>query len=429
MSNDVRRQERRLQRVFHRALLLALATPVAAAAAAVPAACGSTTQSSGVGHGGSGGAGVTGSGGVLSTAASSGSSSARAGSGGGTTTTTTTASSGSSTGTGGESPDAGSGEDADAAAEGGASCAPYAFAPSPPDTCGNYVRLPCGVPDGVAPAANCYLFLSDCTKFCTGYFFNCHGVDESCNDAGLLVPDSRGGVDIDCASCANGVGRVPAGLARARVTPAASPLGTYFAVAAHFEEASVHAFRRLRGELRAHRAPARLLRAARDAQRDEVRHARLTARMARRFGGRPAPVRVSPVAPRPLTAVAVENAVEGCVRETFGALVASFQAANAGDPDIARLMASIARDETRHAALSWSVARWAARALDPEARADLAARCQGAVEALRGEGGALVDGELCARAGLPTAAQREVLLGALQAHLWPRLDAALGERD
>ncbi len=133
--------------------------------------------------------------------------------------------------------------------------------------------------------------------------------------------------------------------------------------------------------------------------------------MARRFGGRSVPARVAPVETRALQEVAIENAVEGCVRETFGALVASFQAATAGDPAIARLMTSIARDETRHAALSWSVARWASPRLDPPTRAHVAARCRDTVAALRREGDTGVDGELCARAGLPTAAQREALLG------------------
>jgi len=53
-----------------------------------------------------------------------------------------------------------------------------------------------------------------------------------------------------------------------------------------------------------------------------------------------------------------EIAVEGCVRETFGALEATFQAKNANDPQIRRVMRRIAEDETRHAALAWRVAAW-----------------------------------------------------------------------
>ena len=182
-----------------------------------------------------------------------------------------------------------------------ASCAPVSIAPNPPDDCGEYVRLPCGLPAGVVPGSNCYLFINDCKKICPGFYFNCHSVNDSCKD-GKVVPDAKGGIDIDCSICAKGVGRIPAGLAPARVARALSALGDWFAAAAHLEAASVHAFRRLHDELAAHGAPARLLRAARRAQRDEVRHARLTARMARRFGGHPVPPRVAPVPLRALEA-------------------------------------------------------------------------------------------------------------------------------
>lgn len=118
--------------------------------------------------------------------------------------------------------------------------------------------------------------------------------------------------------------------------------------------------------------------------------------------------------------MALENAVEGCVRETFGALVAGFQAAHARDPDIARLMASIARDETRHAALSWAVAGWAWARLDAGKRAAFAEPIRTAVAALRRDAEAPVPDALVARAGLPDAAQQRALIGALEEQLWAR---------
>jgi hypothetical protein len=304
---------------------------------------------------------------------------------------------------------------ADRAAAG--ACAAVPYTPNPPDKCGKYVRLPCGLPAGLTPGGNCYLWLNDCEKFCPGAYFNCHAVGDSCQN-GTIVKDATGGVDLDCATCAKGVGRIPAGLAPARMKRAPSAVGDYLAGAAHLEAAAVHAFRRLQRELAGSGAPARLLRAARRAAADEVRHARVTARLARRFGGTFVRPRVAAVAARPLAAVAAENAVEGCVRETFGALVASFQAAHAEDPEIARAMATIARDETRHAALSWAVARWAAGRLDPAARAGLAAQCREAARALRREADAPVPEELQRAAGLPGSAQQHALLGVLETQLW-----------
>jgi hypothetical protein len=393
MSDDVRREEKRLRRIFHRALILALAAP-----ATLPFACAP-----------GGGAGSTGSGGGGSNASGGGESS--------TSGEGTTASTGSEATSSTSSGDPGDGG-ADAAE---VSCDPFIFTPDAADMCGVSVRLPCGLPPNVQPASGCTLALVDCASFCPQGFFNCHATGESCmNDAGI-ADDPSGGINLDCVTCANGIGRIPAGLARARMARARSALGGYFAAAAYLEAASVHSFERLRAELLAHGAPAPLLRASRCAQRDEVRHARVTARLARRFGGTLRRPQVEPVGDRSLDTIAVENAVEGCVRETFGALTASFQAQNARDPEIARAMKSIARDETRHAALSWAVARWASRRLDATARARLGARCRDAVEALRRDADRGVDPTLLASAGLPDAAQQRAMLGVLETKLWEEL--------
>jgi hypothetical protein len=112
-------------------------------------------------------------------------------------------------------------------------------------------------------------------------------------------------------------------------------------------------------ELSDHCAPAGLVTAALRSARDEVRHTRLTGAVARRYGAAPLRPRfaVTPGA-RSLVAIATENAVEGCVGETHGALVALWQAEHAADPHIAAAMRGIATDEVRHAELAWAVARW-----------------------------------------------------------------------
>jgi hypothetical protein len=163
------------------------------------------------------------------------------------------------------------------------------------------------------------------------------------------------------------VGRRPAGLAE---SPACDrrAAGDYFAEIAHLEAASVTAFRILRDELRAHGAPKKLVRAAARAARDEIRHARSTSALARRFGGTPREPSVEKGPLRSVEAMAIENAVEGCVRETYGALLATRQAELARDPQVRAAMMRIARDETQHAALSWRVARFLDAKLGPQAR-------------------------------------------------------------
>src|SRR5262249_22157901 len=80
--------------------------------------------------------------------------------------------------------------------------------------------------------------------------------------------------------------------------------------------------------------------------------------------------------------LACENAVEGQVAETLGALVASCQARAAADPSVRAIFAVLARDEARHADLAHRLAGWLDTALPPKARAAVAAVRRDAVEAI-----------------------------------------------
>jgi hypothetical protein len=229
--------------------------------------------------------------------------------------------------------------------------------------------------------------------------------------------DSAGQPAVECyAQC--GVGRRARELGRAP-RKRGSAVGRYLAAAARLEAASVHSFRRLRRELEEHDAPTALRRAAEHAGHDEVRHARDTSRLALLHGVTPRMPR-GRLRPRPsLETMAVENAAEGCVRETYGALLAMFQAQKAGDPAVGRLMRGIAADEVRHAALSWRVGRWAEGRLAPAARARVDRAKRAAVRELFAEIAREPPPALVTRVGLPDAktAQRLLLamLGQLEA--------------
>jgi hypothetical protein len=176
-------------------------------------------------------------------------------------------------------------------------------------------------------------------------------------------------------------GRRPAGLVDTSRAERET-LGDYFAEIAFLEAASVDAFRVLARELRHHKAPDSLVRAARRAASDEVRHARMATTLARRAGVTPRAPRIEPRSVRTLEAIAIENAAEGCVRETFGALLATHQARAATSADLRRTFARIAKDETRHAALAWRVARWLDGRLDRGARLRVRAARRVAAERL-----------------------------------------------
>jgi len=147
-------------------------------------------------------------------------------------------------------------------------------------------------------------------------------------------------------------------------TPSAEPargaLGAHLARCAELEHASVFAFLRLAGELAELGAPPPLVAAARAAAADEVRHTLLVGGLARALGAEPPPVVVSGGGARSAGSIAEENAAEGCVREAFGALVATWLAANAADPILAAASAIIAPDERRHARLARAVDRFLA---------------------------------------------------------------------
>lgn len=215
------------------------------------------------------------------------------------------------------------------------------------------------------------------------------------------------------------VGRRPEGLEDA-VCAAGSPVGDYFAEVAHLEAASVAAFEQLAAELRAHGAPPRLVRAALRAARDEVRHARVTAALARRYGGQVRAPSVKRPAIRALEAVALENAAEGCVREAFGAVVGAWQARTAQDPRVARAMAVISLDEIRHAALAFQVAAWAETRLGAGERSRVRAAQREALAQLRLEVRSEPPREVSRLAGVPGAAQAAVLVEGMAQQVWER---------
>jgi hypothetical protein len=184
-------------------------------------------------------------------------------------------------------------------------------------------------------------------------------------DGGANVDGARG---IDGDACADsgggpsGCGRRPPGLAGAPAGIGAD-LRSYFQEMARLEAASIPAFRRLRRELAIHGAPASLRAAALRAARDEVVHTRLGRALAERFGGAYVPPRIGRTKVRSLEELAIDNATEGGVRETFGALMATWQSRAATDAVVRRVMQKVAIDETRHAGLAIRVFEWTERRL------------------------------------------------------------------
>lgn len=204
----------------------------------------------------------------------------------------------------------------------------------------------------------------------------CGGDGDACEITSIVEPAFPANRHVVCFAyrengCPSGwgSGRLPEGLA---LDPrCATTLGDYFARAAALESASVVSFRRLAADLARHGAPRALVRRAERAAGDEKRHARLTRQLARRFGGERVRARIVPSTPRTLREIAIENAREGCVGETLGALLLFARARECADAEVRATLRAIARDEIAHAALAWDLRAYFlehldARALDDE---------------------------------------------------------------
>jgi rubrerythrin len=244
-----------------------------------------------------------------------------------------------------------------------------------------------------------------------------------CVTTGACAVADNGGGYVTCIYSCPVTGRRPEGLA-SKPIEGPDAAARFLAQSAYLEAASVDAFERLAQELQAHGAPTHLIAASKRAAKDEVRHARVTTKLAEGAGAEVPTCRVAPRSVRSLEEMAIENAVEGCVRETFGAAVGIIQAERASDRRVRRAMKRIARDETRHAELSWAVARWLEHQLDADARRRVREAQEKAVAALTREAAHEPDASLTERLGVPTASQARAVLAELQANLWSKPMAA-----
>lgn len=228
--------------------------------------------------------------------------------------------------------------------------------------------------------------------------------------------EDGGATSLQCGYCASG--RRTEGLVEPALRAPENLVGEFLANCATLERASVTAFERLREALSAHGAPDDLLAALSLAADEERDHTDRMTAAALAWGVRPEAPRFSDVAGRSLAAIARENAVEGCVRETWGALVAAWQSSNARDAALASLFDQIADDEARHAALSWRMHAWFAPRLDDRERAAVDAARDRAIAELEDDAWVRTPPALVRAAGLPDAAEKRALLGALRDALW-----------
>jgi hypothetical protein len=259
-------------------------------------------------------------------------------------------------------------------------------------------------PEGAEPDADFYALA--CRRECLGA--------QSCEPEPVTLESGEDIPALHCVILPECVGGRRPRLARALEVPGAREARDWLLRAARLEADSVYAFQQLREDLRALGAPRALLRGCSRSAREERRHARRVGALARRYGGRPtASAPQAPSVAPTLLQLARHNAIEGCIRESFGAALALWQAHASTDPQVRVAMARIAREEARHAALSWKIDAWARSRLTRAQRLEVdEARVQALGELLRSP---WAPGPL--ELGLPTPAQARALARTLFAQL------------
>jgi len=210
------------------------------------------------------------------------------------------------------------------------------------------------------------------------------------------------------------VGRRPHGLAQGDPCAAdqLSFEAEWLADVARLEAAAVVAFAQMVAALEGLGAPRELIERAHTAALDEMRHARGVQSLASTRGARAKPAVVELVKERDVLSFAVENAVEGCVRECWGALLAHYQARAAQDAAVRDLWSQIAEEESAHALLSMDIGAWLSTRLTPAEQDVVEAARQRAVADLFAE---LAGSEPASPAlGLPDRGTRLALMRALE---------------
>jgi hypothetical protein len=182
---------------------------------------------------------------------------------------------------------------------------------------------------------------------------------------------------------------------------AITELGAQLAGMATMEQVSITAFVELGAQLEGLGAPTRLVERCREAAEDERRHVALLLGL-----GAPVPCCAPEPAPRetPVVEITVHNATEGCVTETWAALLAHHQAQYAADAATRQAFAEIAADEARHAQLAWELHDWLLGRLEPGARARVEAARAGELAGLEAraiEQALAIPGEVRRALGLP----------------------------
>lgn len=144
-------------------------------------------------------------------------------------------------------------------------------------------------------------------------------------------------------------------------------LPAFLAHGARLEAASVLAFSQLADRLQAWGAPGALVDRCRTAAAEEAQHAEILGALATAAGDDVEPATQHHVAVD-LLGAALDNAVEGCVREAWSALACAVSARRADTSALRIAYERLAVDEAEHAQLAWDLHQWFMAQVSPDQR-------------------------------------------------------------
>lgn len=215
-------------------------------------------------------------------------------------------------------------------------------------------------------------------------------------------------------------GRMPAGahIQTQEANEIPSVLGAYFSDMAAMETAAVTAFRYLTRELEAYQAPDELIQMARLAVDEEIDHAEMAGLLSQAYRTPVPEIKVDDFQLRSLFEIALENAVEGCVNETFAAACGIWQHEHAEHEAFRAVMGRVAEEESGHADLSWKIHHWVMPQLSKVEQQHIYQAQQEAVAGLENSFKVENDQVLRLAVGLPDVADAARLIRELRGQLW-----------
>lgn len=202
-------------------------------------------------------------------------------------------------------------------------------------------------------------------------------------------------------------------------------LGQYLAGMAAMETAAITAFEYLTRELEAYDAPEALIACAREAVVEETRHAEMTGLLSASYGAEVSEVQVDDFCLRSLYEIALENAVEGCVNETFAAACGLWQSESAELEVFRQVIAHITEEEMGHAKLSWDIHQWVMPQLSEREQEQIRVAQIEAIEHLVVDFKQESNPELQKAFGLPTRDDAARLFTQLKESVWEVINPSL----